>query len=263
LSNNDFAFFVTTTLGVYKECAQKATRGLIKNWILLVGSVISYLIYHISAEIFGPMGFGGGLIIGLVIAVLTAIYYSWIADTIKRDKLRFQSLYQIDYGFLFTTINVAFILFLPQYLVSSLIRGLDVDWIFYCLLLGIVIVFNAIPEVIIINRFDGTHALGHAATFTRDNWIEWFLPFLILVLPWLFISPPMVLMLLVGSNPLLPVTMLVVAAALTSKLLAIPTAIAIAIALVVANWFMLFRAHLFTELESGTRRQRMYRARQR
>ena len=37
-------------------------------------------------------------------------------------------------------------------------------------------------------------------------------------------------------------------------------ALGFALGVILGNWFMLFRAHLFNDLESGSRRRRIYQA---
>lgn len=259
----DTSTIIKATLWVYSEAAKKATSGLIKNWLLIAGSVLAYFIHTMAASIFAPFGFGGGLIVGLISIVLVSIYYSWISDSVQREKLTIKGLFQINYGLFFLVINVGFILWIAEFIVVSLTRDLNVEWIPMCLQLGMVIVFNAIPETIIVHRYEGTMALRHAAVFTRENWIEWFLPLVVLIGPWLAVQPEFALVALAGTDPLLPVSFLLYGAVYLGAVLNLPKFLLVLFALVLANWFMIFRANLFNELESGSRRRRAYQFKQR
>jgi hypothetical protein len=128
-----------------------------------------------------------------------------------------------------------------------------------CVRLGLVLIFNAVPEVIHQRRYDGLTALIYAANFTRANWIEWFLPLLVLVLPVLIILPSYFLGVLASTEPLLPALVIVHS---WEPLGYYAGSVMSLTGLVLGNWFMLFRAQLFNELDGGSRRRMVYRAKQ-
>ncbi|NLF25967.1 MAG: hypothetical protein GX589_09975, partial [Deltaproteobacteria bacterium] len=133
-------------------------------------------------------------------------------------------------------------------------------WLLLCVKLGLVVIFNAIPEVVHQRRLDGISALLAAAKFIRDNWIEWFFPLAVLAAPLLLLFPIDFLMVLASSEPLLPVLIIIKSwQPLEAAAHQAGTLIALA-GLVLGHWFMLFRAHLFNELEGGNRRKRIYQA---
>ena len=202
------------------------------------------------------------MIAGMIQIALLCYFYSWIAGTVQKERLGFRDLLEFDYGLFFNIISVAFIFFIVQFLLQTLTQGLDADFLLLCVQLGIVLVFNAIPEVIYLHRIEGGYALSEAARFTRDNWIEWYLPLLIVILPWLLGHPHSVLLSLSRSDPLLPpfIVMKGIMISYSGSVFAIGLPI---VALLVATWFMLFRGHLFQALASGSRRQRIYKSKQR
>lgn len=258
------AEFAKATALMYWDAARLASSDLARNWPILPGSIGLFGAYLIGITLFSGMGFAGGMIAGLIQISLLCLYYSWISQSVQKERLRFQDLLQFDYGLFFNIISVAFIIFIVQFLLQMLTTGLDATFLILAVQLGIVLIFNAIPEVIHLNRIESVPALSEAAKFTRDNWIEWYLPFVVIIAPWLLIDPESVLAVLSHSDPLLPPFIIVrgsqTLAGHSSGLVQLLLPL---ITLVIANWLMLFRAHLFQALESGTRRQRIFKAKTR
>lgn len=264
MPSNKLSDFLRATLLMYFDAIKLSSRDLWRNWPILVGSVVLYIVYATSVGILSQFGFAGGMVAGLIQIALLCLYYSWISQSVDRERLKFADLVQFDYGLFFNIISVAFILFIVQFILQQLTQGLDATFLILCVQLAIVLVFNAIPEVIHLNRVEGTYALGEAAKFTRDNWIEWYLPLLIIISPWLFYNAYSVLITLAQSDPLLPPFIIVQGAAVVSLYSGALIKFSLpVIALVIANWFMLFRAHLFKALQSGSRRQRIFASRSR
>lgn len=252
---------ITSTLLMYQRSAVQTSRALMKNWIIIPASVAAFYAFVISINLLGPLGFAGGFIIGLLkIGVLT-LYYRWIIESADNQKMKIQDLVVFDSSLFFSIISVGFILFLVQYLVSSLTLNLELQWVIQLLTFGLVILFNPIPEVIMHHRMDGLAGLGHAYHFVLENWIEWFLPFIVLLIPALLANPGMPLVLLSTTDPLLPVLPLLTAAQYLGYSLGMPSPVLTIFAIVLASWFMVFRLDLFRALDGSSRRQRAFRAR--
>ena len=116
-----------------------------------------------------------------------------------------------------------------------------------------------------IHRYESIHALGHAAQFTRENWIEWFLPLLLLLSPLFLFAPSLLaIIFLNSSSEFLPSIILVQAAPSLAAILGLSGEwiglVFSIIGVVLAHWFMFFRGFLFKDLESGSRRRRMFDA---
>ncbi|MBX7144522.1 MAG: hypothetical protein K1X79_08745 [Oligoflexia bacterium] len=249
--------FIKSLWTVYCDSARQATRGLRQNPTIIIGSIAAFFAFSLAIRIFGPMGFAGGMILGLCNVALISLYYSWIASTVERDKLNFGELWKLDSSMFFTVLSVAFVLWIITFIVQSLIQGLDVAWILQLVQLGMVLLFNCLAEVIYLNRVESLPALTEAARFTQDNWIEWYLPLLVLIMPLLILSPLQVLLSFSSSEPLLPSLTIVVSTSALAGSSSWPTQLlTIFLGVVLANWYMLFRAHLFKALESGKHRRR-------
>ena len=155
----------------------------------------------------------------------------------------------------FNTLGVAFILFLVLIVVRLFVAP-TIPWMFSIVQLVFFLVFNPVPEVIYTHRFDGMHALSHAAGFVKDNWIEWFIPLLILMAPVIYLNAGSAVWILADTELLLPAMAIVKVWSIFGQVVGHALSI---IGILIAIWFMLFRAYLFLSLDSSSRRQRIYK----
>ncbi len=255
---SNLTLWISSTLAIYRDAAIEASRGLTRNWVLILGSLIAALIYIISSTLFSNFGMAGGFLSGLIQIALLSLYYSWLSQTVQREKLRFNDLTNFDLSLFFSVISVGFIFFVIEFLISNLITGLNISWILLIVRLGLVIMFNCISEMIYIHRQESTAALLAALEFIKNNWIEWFIPFILISAPLLFMSPTTLLLALSQTEPLLPGLVILQQFLMLSGM--IGGWLTIVVGIVITHWFVLFRAHLFRELEFGSRRSRIYRA---
>lgn len=236
----------SSLLALYRAAAYEATQGLRRNWPILIGSIVLAILIIVIRNTFGSLGIAGGMLVGMAQVAVLSLHYSWLAATVEREKLSLRSLLGFDYGMFFTVISVAFVFFIIQFVAGSLLQGIDKTFLLF-LGLGLAFVFNAIPEVIIVERIESMPALGRAAEFTRDHALAWFLPLVFLLLPALMQSYDVVLISLASIDPLSPalIVPLPIAALLGGTVTPILT---LALSIVVANWYMLFRINLFKKL---------------
>ena len=262
-------------LSVYRNAVVAAARVLVKNWPLIIGSIGLLLLYGLSSKLFGSSGIAGGLVLGLISAILLSIYFSWIDASVERQRLRFKDLFEIDYGLFSGVINSAFILWIVTFVAQSMRVGQSGEWLYMCITLGLFVGLNALPEVIYRQRSSGLDALAEAGRFTRDHSIEWFIPMVILSLPILIAQPELFVLRLASTSPLLPLPFYEpITRFLTGYILEVigyilpflsasiarilELIIAAVLASTIINLVMLFRGYLFRELSAGgLRRRRM------
>jgi hypothetical protein len=265
----DTARFLKATVLMYADAARAATKDSLRSWPLFVGSVVLYIISVIAETLalpFGPLA--GGFLVGLIWCMLIAVYYSWIAAAANHERITFRDLLEPDWSLFSAVISVAFILWIAIYIVQSLTLDMPRDDLVQFSRLGIklllALLLNPLAEVVYLRRYESLSAVKYAFSFVQTNWIEWFLPLVILVSPALFDNSLGVLGLLAQSDPLLPALPLVATTQhLPLPVVAIPFTGAVIntgifAGVILAGWYMLFRAHLFQALESGSRRRRMY-----
>lgn len=245
------------TLQIYADCAYKAYLDALRNWPFILGSLGLYFAYILTINLLAPFGPAGGILVGFIHAVLLSMYYLWLSESISRNKLTFKDLLQFDYGLFSNVIGVAFIIWIMEYMLATLLKGQNQDWILACFELGILLIFNAIPEVVYIQRNDSLNALAETYRFIQRNWIEWFIPFVLLLAPIIYLSPIYILIDLASISPFVPAISLIIV-----PMFVFPSFqyLALMIGIILMNWFMIFRGHLFRELESGSRRQRAFKS---
>ena len=241
-------------LDAYAQAASKATRALYRNWILVLASLGAFFVFNLVAGIFGGSGFAGGMLVGLAQLVMLSLYYSWLSEALRHNKLSVRELYQIDYGLFINLINVAFIIFIATFLFDLGAQGSQSNSLSVLVRFLIFMVFNAIPETVYLHRLDGLNALGYAANFTRTNWIAWFVPMAITLLPVMSLSSQTALLLLAKSDPFLPALTVLPAVSVLALYAQLPEFVTIVVSVLLANWFMLFRGFLFERLDLGSSR---------
>lgn len=248
---------VVGTFASYLKCAKEASRALVKNWIIIPTAMALYLSVLILSGLIAPMGMAGGFVIGLISCISLSFYYSWIASSVRNEKVEWKELFEFDYPLFSSIINVGFIFWIGFFLIEHLIQGLKIDWLLTILHLGVFIIFNPVVEIIYLERVaGGTYALSEASEFAAANWIEWFVPIIILLAPFLILSPESALLVLAVSDVLLPMFDIV------SSLISLTSSPLVVSALLISllgTWLMIFRGYLYRELSSGTRRQRAFR----
>ena len=258
---NEASLVVKVTLGIYKDCIIAATQALIRNWIIIPASIAVFFLFIFVAQLVAPLGIAGGFILGLLSCALISLYYSWIHEALERGSLKWRGLTEFDMGLFMTVISVSFILFLISYITGPMWRDPGARAVLLVVYLLIVLLFNALPEVTYIHRYESINAFTEAARFTKENWIEWYIPFVVLLAPWIILSsdPVGILQSFALMSPLLPTILLLSGWSYIFPGLGILGPL---LGLVVATWFMIFRGKLFQELEKGTRRRRIYLAKQ-
>ncbi len=257
----DYRLAAQATLMMYTDCIKDATSGIIKNWIVLLASVLMFYIFILSSQIFAGIGMVGGFILGLISALFTAQYYSWLSATVQKDKMSIKDLYQFDAGMFFSVIGISFILYIVYAVISPMSRSAENAPLIYLIYFFIVFAFNALPEVTYIHRYESLNAFSEALKFTKENWIEWYVPFILLLLPvFLLLYEPLgILLRFALVSPLFPGIIIL---STWSAFLESNPYIGMLIGFFMSHWYMLFRGCLYKELSTGTRRRRMYLAKQ-
>lgn len=239
-------------LTAYRLAATEAVTSLRRQWRLIPATMLlafGGLQFLRLVSSTGPMS---GFVNGILLILLTSVYLGWLQRMNARKPLSWREFLALDQGLFYATLNAAFILFIAQFIVQTLTADLDAGPARMGIGLLIFIIFNALPESIYIGSNAGSGALGHAALFTRDHWIEWYIPHVVLLLPWLAFGPERVLVAISMSNPLLPIGVVVQGAlAVLAPTNLIELLGVLAFATIIGSWFMLFRAELYRTLDSG------------
>ncbi len=225
---------------LYWECLRKAILGIRKNpWTLLLPIPLLPAFFLIGALLL-PLGFVGGILMVFVRAALISCYLYFTGEVVSQSRVRLSEFGRSIGTYLWSVVNLGFVLWIASFLLGMLFRtNARAYYLFEQLLtLASLILLNPAPEVIYLRgTYGGLATVQRSVAFVQQNWIEWFVPNLPLayfgysILPWL--AQPDLLGLL---------------------LVAIPVGALFHLAIV-------FRGHLFLELDRSSHRQRMFRYR--
>lgn len=239
----------------------------------MIALIVFAVLFLGAARIVGPLGMAGGFLLGIINALLVGATLRLIEQSLNGARtLRLTDVTESFGHYFWDVIGVGFVLWLPTMLLDM---GMQANpygqFISSAFLLLVFILLNPAPEVIYQVRHNSPlDVFKTSYEFVLEHWIEWFLPFAILILP-VVLSPSGLqeffsLSGLVGRGAglnffqmlMLPVTAIggwLSYVGIDSEgqgiillLLTPPVAMAI----------LLFRGHLFAALHGSSRRQRMF-----
>lgn len=250
-----FDLFLKSLKSLYWNAGKKASSDLKTAWMIIPFSLALYAIFLAARTIFAPLGIAGMFLNGFMEIAFLSIYYLWIIEARNGRHHTFKDFLQFDWGMFSAVLSIAFLLFIAELILMTALQGTNLHWIFLCFHLILVITLNAIPEVLIIRRMESLPALSEAWNFIRENWIEWFIPFLILLAPVLYINRLQALFILTLSEPLLPSLVIIEGWGVLGTTYG---AVLSVVGILLANWFVIFRCYLYEELDGGSRRSRLF-----
>jgi hypothetical protein len=258
---------------LYRKALQKTWQSLLRGWMAIVAVIGFLFLLLLAQQIAAPLGMAGGFILGAINALLVGATLSLIEQSISFARsLTFQDVLDSFGHYFWDVIGVGFVLWLPLMALDMGTRA-NPNGLFlsYAVMLLIFILLNPAPEVIYQVRHDSPlDVFKSAYEFVLENWIEWFLPIGLLLIPLLAAPGGLVSFFRLSRRAgrgagldfsqilLLPFTILEswftylgLGSDIAWYLMLVctpPTAVAI----------LLFRGHLFASLSGSTRRQRQF-----
>jgi hypothetical protein len=264
---------LSATLHLYRQALQATWRSLMRSWVTVAALIGFALLFVGAARIVGSLGMIGGVLLGLVNALLVGATLRLIEQSLSAARtIQLTDVTESFGHYFWDVIGVGFVLWLPM---MALDMGTQANpyggFLSAAVTLLLFLLLNAAPEVIYQIRHDSPLDVFKASyEFVLEHWIEWFLPFAILALP-IVVSPSGIqeffnLSTGIGRGAglnffqllLLPFTLI---GGWMSYVGLDPDAQWILLLLLtplVATTALLFRGHLFALLRSSTRRQRMF-----
>lgn len=264
---------LSATLHLYRQALQATWRSLMRSWVTVAALIGFALLFVGAARIVGSLGMIGGVLLGLVNALLVGATLRLIEQSLSAVRtIQLTDVTESFGHYFWDVIGVGFVLWLPM---MALDMGTQANpyggFLSSAVMLLVFILLNAAPEVIYQIRHDSPLDVFKASyEFVLEHWIEWFLPFALLALP-IVVSPSGIqeffnLSTGIGRGAglnffqllLLPFTLI---GGWMSYVGLDPDAQWIFLLLLtplVATTALLFRGHLFALLRSSTRRQRMF-----
>jgi hypothetical protein len=264
---------VSATIHLYRQVFYATGRSLAKSWMAMLALIVFAVLFLGAARLVGPLGIAGGFLLGILNALLVGATLRLIEQSLSGARpLRFTDVTESFGHYFWDVIGVGFVLWLPTMLLEM---GMQANpygqFLSSAFLLLVFILLNPAPEVIYQVRHNSPlDVFKTSYEFVVEHWIEWFLPFAVLILP-VVLSPTGLqeffsLSGLVGRGAglnffqilMLPVTAIegwlsyvgIDSGGQGIILLLLTPPVAMAI--------LLFRGHLFAALHGSSRRQRLF-----
>jgi len=263
----------SATVHLYRQALRATGRSLARSWMIVGALIVFALLFVGATRIAAPLGMAGGFLLGAVNALLVGAILRLIERSLNTARtIQFTDVTESFGHYFWDVIGVGFVLWLPA---MALDMGMQANpygqFLSSAFLLLVFILLNPAPEVMYQVRHDSPlDVFKTSYDFVLEHWLEWFLPFAVLVLP-VVLSPSGLREFFALSSRggrgagldffqilILPFTL--VGGWLSSMeihpdvqwilllILTPPAAIAI----------LLFRGHLFALLHGSSRRQRLF-----
>jgi hypothetical protein len=264
---------LTETLLLYRNALRKTGQSLVRGWMVMLAVVGFGALLMLASQFASSLGMIGGFLLGAVNALLVGATLSLIEQSLNHARaLTFRDVYSSVGHYFWAVIGVGFILWLPLMALDLTMQTNPYgQLISYAVFLLIFLLLNPAPEIIYQVRHDSPlEVLKTSYEFVLENWIEWFLPFALILIP-LILSPTgfrtfFSLSSRVGRGAGLDFSQLLV---LPFTILGgwldyagIPSSISWYLGLLLtpplAVAMLLFRGHLFASLHGVSRRQRRF-----
>ncbi|MDF0645879.1 MAG: hypothetical protein P0111_17770 [Nitrospira sp.] len=267
------AELVTVTVDLYRQALRRTWQSLVRGWIIMVALIGFMVILAVTTQLAGPLGVAGGFLLGAVNALLVGAVLSLIEQSISYGRtLTLQDVLDSFGRYFWDVIGVGFVLWLP---LLALEMGTQTNpygpFFSYAVLLLLFLLLNPAPEVIYQVHHDSPlDVMKTSYEFVLENWMEWFLPIAVLLLP-IVLSPAGVREVFSLSSragrgagldffQLLVLPFMILGGWL--DYLGMPSAMSWYLMLLLtppaAVGMLLFRGHLFALLSGSSRRQRRF-----
>jgi hypothetical protein len=263
-------------MGLYHHALQQTGRSLRYGWITIIALIGFGGLFLLAVQIAGPFRIAGGFILGAVNALFVGATLSLIEQSLTHARtLTVQVVFESLGHYFWDVIGVGFVLWLPLMALDMIVQANPYGPLFsYAVLLLLFLLLNPAPEVIYQIRHDSPlDVLKNSYDFVLENWIEWFIPWLLVLIP--FVLSPVGLRTILDLSRrmgrgagldfvqllILPVTILdgwityLGVAPSVSWILTLFLTPPLAVAI------LLFRGHLFASLHGSSRRQRAFASR--
>jgi hypothetical protein len=184
---------VSATLELYVDAGKRTAVALTQSWLAAVVLLVWSLVLGILSVFLGSFGMAGGMLVGLAQAAAAGTYLFLLEAPVLHRRAVVAADVREGFGaHMWTVVSVAFLYWVASLLVST-VFGVVGALLFA---LAAFIAVNPAPELVYQGSSRSIALVQEAARFVFDNWIEWFLPQLVLF-ALLFLLVP-----LVGPNVL-------------------------------------------------------------
>jgi hypothetical protein len=232
---------VWATLWIYQKALQQSFQCVGKNWVVSFAPLAYSIGLSLVGLVVGPLGIVGGLLLGLAAQACVSSGLHLVENMVKIGAANLNDFVKGFTVYLWELLLIAFILWIPMRLAAAALAAVPNGALIFALIkIALYILLNPLPEFLYQTRTSGIELLTASYNFIVENWIEWFLPNILMTVVGLFV--------------------LQVLGMLTAGLPAFLQLFVVALGFgLCLTYFMVFRGFLFAELHGTTRRSRVFR----
>lgn len=169
-----------------KKIIKKAFSNTLKNWPIIFTGLFYSTVTLILTVLLPYFWILGGLVLIVFTSALISNYLYLINCIIKRNKFDFEDFKEGFTVYLRKVWGISFIgwvalLIINTFLTPGFRRGISPMAIGGIINFLIFVLLNALPEVIYQKYYNPWESITYALEFAKDNWVEWFVPNIVLV----------------------------------------------------------------------------------
>ncbi|SDK77490.1 hypothetical protein [Natronincola ferrireducens] len=233
-----------------KKISKTAVSSTLKNWPIIFTGLFYSLASLILMMILPFFWILSGLVSIIFMSALLSNYLYLINCIIKRNKFDLQDFKDGFIIYLRKVWGILFISYVASLIINTFLmpgfrRGFQPGALGIMINFLVLVLLNALPEVIYQKHYNPWESITYAVEFAKDNWIEWFIPNIVLI---------GVLYMLTGN-------LLTGMFSYIMPLRLILSPIGIIMFLIGQAWFsfmMIYRGYLFELLSTSNRRKRLF-----
>lgn len=175
------ALFVT--LQIYRMAFVRGASLALRNWPVL-GSVFAYtVIMAVTWRVATLLGLLGGFLIAIVSAACVGSFLYMVEMMVRTSRVTFGDFGRSFGVYLWDVLTVNFVLWILITITGLALATVPQGGIILLFLqLVILVLFNAVPELIYLGHHSAVGLLAASYRFIGDNWVEWFPPNILIVI---------------------------------------------------------------------------------
>lgn len=182
---------VAATVDLYRQAIRATWRSLKRSW-LGVAALIGFALLFVGAtRVAAPLGLAGGFLLGAVNALLVGATLRLVEQALGAARtIHLHDVTESFGHYFWDVIGVGFVLWLPTMALDLSMQANPYGgFLSSAFLLLVFLLLNPAPEVIYQVRHDSPlDVFKTSYDFVIEHWIEWFLPFTVLIAP-IVLSP--------------------------------------------------------------------------
>ena len=237
----EFVKIVQVTLWIYVSALQRALEAVRKNWVVSFAPFVYSIGLSIIASIVAPLGIVGGVLLALATQACLSSGLYLIQNMVRSGKANFDDFVKGFTVYIWELVQISFILWIPMRILALVLSSTPNGALIYFLIqIALYVLLNPVPEFIYQSRLSGIELLSASYNFVVENWIEWFVP--------------NILMTLIGYFILNFLELITLGLPGFVQLFIVSFGFGLCL-----TYFMVFRGFLFAELHGTSRRSRTFR----